>query len=131
MIARESVKRRLESQEGISFTEFSYMLLQAYDFLMLYDRHGCTLQMGGSDQWGNIVSGADLIRRLRSSQAHGLVSPLVTTASGTKVGKTEAGMYGSIRRGHRPTSTTSSGLIPTTRTLTTTSSSSPGSIKRR
>lgn len=91
MIARESVKRRLESQEGISFTEFSYMLLQAYDFLMLYDRHGCTLQMGGSDQWGNIVSGADLIRRLRSSQAHGLVSPLVTTASGTKFGKTEAG----------------------------------------
>lgn len=91
MIARESVKRRLESQEGISFTEFSYMLLQAYDFLMLYDRHGCTLQMGGSDQWGNIVSGADLIRRLRSSHAHGLVSPLVTTASGTKFGKTEAG----------------------------------------
>ncbi len=91
MIARESVKRRLESQEGISFTEFSYMLLQAYDFLMLYDRHGCTLQMGGSDQWGNIVSGADLIRRLRSAQAHGLVSPLVTTAAGTKFGKTEAG----------------------------------------
>lgn len=91
MIARESVKRRLESQDGISFTEFSYMLLQAYDFLMLYDRHGCTLQMGGSDQWGNIVSGTDLIRRLRQGQAHGLVSPLVTTASGTKFGKTEAG----------------------------------------
>ena len=91
MIARESVKRRLESQDGISFTEFSYMLLQAYDFLMLYDRHGCTLQMGGSDQWGNIVSGTDLIRRIRSGQAHGLVSPLVTTASGTKFGKTEAG----------------------------------------
>ncbi len=91
MINRESVKRRLESQDGISFTEFSYLLLQAYDFLMLYDRHGCTLQMGGSDQWGNIVSGADLIRRLRGGQAHGLVSPLVTTASGTKFGKTEAG----------------------------------------
>ncbi len=91
MIARDSVKRRLESQDGISFTEFSYMLLQAYDFLMLHDRHGCTLQMGGSDQWGNIVSGTDLIRRIRSAQAHGLVSPLVTTASGTKFGKTEAG----------------------------------------
>lgn len=91
MIARESVKRRLESQDGISFTEFSYMLLQAYDYLMLYDRHGCTLQMGGSDQWGNIVSGTDLIRRIRAGQAHGLVSPLVTTASGTKFGKTEAG----------------------------------------
>jgi len=91
MIARDSVKRRLESQDGISFTEFSYMLLQAYDFLMLHDRHGCTLQMGGSDQWGNIVSGTDLIRRIRSVQAHGLVSPLVTTASGTKFGKTEAG----------------------------------------
>jgi tyrosyl-tRNA synthetase len=91
MIGRESVRRRLESQEGISFTEFSYMLLQAYDFLMLYERHGCTLQMGGSDQWGNIVSGADLIRRIRGGQAFGLVSPLVTTASGTKFGKTEAG----------------------------------------
>lgn len=91
MIGRESVRRRLESQEGISFTEFSYMLLQAYDFLMLYERHGCTLQMGGSDQWGNIVSGADLIRRIRGGQAYGLVSPLVTTASGTKFGKTEAG----------------------------------------
>jgi tyrosyl-tRNA synthetase len=91
MIARESVKRRLESQEGISFTEFSYMLLQAYDFLMLYDRHGCTVQMGGSDQWGNIVSGADLIRRIRGGQAHGLVSPLVITASGAKFGKTEVG----------------------------------------
>lgn len=91
MIARESVKRRLESQEGISFTEFSYLLLQAYDFLMLHDRHGCTLQMGGSDQWGNIVSGTDLIRRMRGAVAHGLVSPLVTTASGTKFGKTEVG----------------------------------------
>ncbi|HWO57036.1 MAG TPA: tyrosine--tRNA ligase [bacterium] len=91
MIGRESVRRRLESQEGISFTEFSYMLLQAYDFLMLHERHGCTLQMGGSDQWGNIVSGADLIRRIRGGQAFGLVSPLVTTASGTKFGKTEAG----------------------------------------
>lgn len=91
MIARESVKRRLASESGISFTEFSYALLQAYDFLELYDRYGCTLQMGGTDQWGNILSGADLIRRLRNARAHGLVSPLITNAAGTKFGKTEAG----------------------------------------
>jgi tyrosyl-tRNA synthetase len=91
MLARESVKRRLEQEEGISYTEFSYMLLQAYDFLELYDRYNCTLQMGGSDQWGNILSGIDLIRRLRAGKAYGLVSPLVTTASGVKFGKTEAG----------------------------------------
>ena len=65
MLAKESVKRRIEQEDGISFTEFSYMLLQAYDFLVLFDRFGCTFQMGGSDQWGNILAGADLIRRLR------------------------------------------------------------------
>jgi tyrosyl-tRNA synthetase len=91
MLAKESVKRRLESEEGISYTEFSYSLLQAYDFLVLHDRYTCTLQVGGSDQWGNIVAGTDLIRRLRSAKAHGLVSPLITTASGTKFGKTETG----------------------------------------
>ena len=91
MLAKDSVKRRLEGEDGISFTEFSYMLLQAYDFLVLYDRHGCTLQMGGSDQWGNIVAGVELIRRLRQGRAYGLVCPLVTTASGVKFGKTEAG----------------------------------------
>ena len=96
MMAKESVRRRLEGEEGLSYTEFSYMLLQAYDFLVLYDRHGCRLQMGGSDQWGNITAGADLIRRLRGEGAdeklaHGLVFPLVTTSSGVKFGKTEAG----------------------------------------
>ncbi|MDX2000208.1 MAG: tyrosine--tRNA ligase [Thermoanaerobaculia bacterium] len=91
MLKRESVERRLESEEGLSYTEFSYQLLQAYDFLELYDRTGCTLQMGGSDQWGNIVAGIDLIGRRRGARAHGLVFPLVTTASGTKFGKTEAG----------------------------------------
>ena len=85
------MNRRLESEEGISFTEFSYLLLQAYDFLQLFDRYGCTLQMGGSDQWGNITAGIDLIRKLRAQKAHGLVMPLVTTASGVKFGKTEAG----------------------------------------
>ena len=91
MLAQESVKRRIESEDGISYTEFSYSLLQAYDFLTLFDRYHCTLQLGGSDQWGNIVSGADLIRKLRAGKAHGLVMPLVTTASGVKFGKTEAG----------------------------------------
>jgi tyrosyl-tRNA synthetase len=89
MLAKESVKRRYE--EGISFTEFSYMLLQAYDFLVLHDRYGCTLQMGGSDQWGNIVAGIELIRKLRGTRCYALVSPLVTTSAGIKFGKTEAG----------------------------------------
>jgi tyrosyl-tRNA synthetase len=91
LLAKEAIKRRLETDDGISFTEFSYPLLQAYDYLVLHDRHGCTLQMGGSDQWGNIVAGIDLVRRLRSAKAHGLVFPLVTTAAGVKFGKTEAG----------------------------------------
>ena len=91
LLAKESVRRRLESEEGISYTEFSYSLLQAYDFLVLHDRYGCRLQIGGSDQWGNIVGGTDLIRKLRSAPAHGLVMPLLTTATGTKFGKTESG----------------------------------------
>lgn len=91
MMARDSVKRRLASEDGVSFTEFSYQLLQAHDYLVLHDRHGCTLQAGGSDQWGNIVAGCDLIRRVRGTKVHGLVMPLVTTSAGTKFGKTEAG----------------------------------------
>ncbi len=91
MIARESVKRRMESEDGISYTEFSYSLLQSYDYLILHDRFACTLQIGGSDQWGNIVAGCDLIRRRRGALTHGLVMPLIMTAAGTKFGKTEAG----------------------------------------
>ena len=68
MLAKESVKRRLEQEDGISYTEFSYLMLQSYDFLVLFDRYTCTLQMGGSDQWGNITAGCDLIRRLRGRQ---------------------------------------------------------------
>jgi tyrosyl-tRNA synthetase len=86
MIAKESVQRRLES--GISYTEFSYMTLQAYDFLHLFMHHGCTLQVGGSDQWGNITAGIELIRRVRQGQAYGLTFPLVTTSGGEKFGKT-------------------------------------------
>ena len=100
MLAKESVKRRIESEDGISYTEFSYSLLQAYDYLVLHDRFGCTLQMGGSDQWGNITAGMDLIRRVRGGKAHGLVMPLVTTASGTKFGKTEAGTDLARSRAH-------------------------------
>ncbi len=91
MLQKESVKSRIQREEGISFTEFSYMLLQAYDFLVLYDREGCVLQMGGSDQWGNITAGIDLIRKVRGGKAYGLVFPLITTSSGVKFGKTEEG----------------------------------------
>jgi tyrosyl-tRNA synthetase len=91
MLQKDSVNRRLASEDGISYTEFSYLLLQAFDFLQLFDRHGCRLQMGGSDQWGNITAGTDLIRKLRGKRAYGLVMPLVLTASGAKFGKSEAG----------------------------------------
>jgi tyrosyl-tRNA synthetase len=92
MVAKESVRSRFEGRDqGISFTEFSYMLLQAYDFLMLFDQQGCTLQLGGSDQWGNITMGVELIRKLRGESAYGLTSPLVLKADGTKFGKTESG----------------------------------------
>jgi tyrosyl-tRNA synthetase len=92
MLGKESVKSRLEDGEsGLSFTEFSYMLLQAYDFVHLHDEYGCGLQVGGSDQWGNITAGIDLGRRMRSVQLHGLTSPLLTKADGSKMGKTESG----------------------------------------
>jgi len=88
MLARESVKARLEAG-GISYTEFSYQILQANDFLELYRRHGCTLQIGGSDQWGNLVAGVDLIKRVEGALAHALATPLITKPDGTKYGKTE------------------------------------------
>ena len=91
MLQKESVSRRLESEDGISFTEFSYLLLQAYDFLQVFDRYGCTLQMGGSDQWGNITAGIDLIRKLRATKAHGLVVPLVMTAARRQVRQDRGG----------------------------------------
>ncbi|MBK5188443.1 MAG: tyrosine--tRNA ligase, partial [Gemmatimonadaceae bacterium] len=90
MMQKDSVRSRME-EGGISYTEFSYMLLQAKDFLELYRRTGCTLQIGGSDQWGNITAGIELVRRVESVEAHALTMPLVTTAAGTKFGKTEAG----------------------------------------
>jgi tyrosyl-tRNA synthetase len=90
MLARESVKARLEAG-GISYTEFSYQILQAYDYLELHRRHDCTLQLGGSDQWGNLVAGVDLIRRVTGNAVHALATPLITKPDGTKYGKTEGG----------------------------------------
>ncbi len=91
MIAKDSVRSRVEREVGISYTEFSYMLMQAYDFLQLYDHHNCVLQSGGSDQWGNITAGVELIRRARGARAYGLVYPLIMGADGNKLGKTEQG----------------------------------------
>ncbi|MGO9674541.1 MAG: tyrosine--tRNA ligase [Methylocella sp.] len=91
MLAMDSVKARLEREHELSFLEFNYMCLQAYDFVELFRRHGCVLQMGGSDQWGNIVTGLDLGRRLGTAQLYALTSPLLTTASGAKMGKTAQG----------------------------------------
>jgi tyrosyl-tRNA synthetase len=91
MLAFDSVKLRLDRQQELSFLEFNYMILQAYDFVELHKRHGCALQMGGSDQWGNIINGIDLGRRMRNAQLFALTAPLMTTASGAKMGKTAAG----------------------------------------
>lgn len=93
MMAKDSVKKRLssEAKEGMSFTEFTYQLVQGYDFLYLYQKHNCTLQMGGSDQWGNITTGTELIRRIGGGKGFALTCPLITKADGTKFGKTEGG----------------------------------------
>jgi len=91
MLQKDSVDSRIGSETGISYTEFSYMLLQAYDFAELYRRDGVTLQVGGSDQWGNITAGTTLVRKLHGVEAHGVTLPLLTTSTGTKFGKSEAG----------------------------------------
>lgn len=91
MLAKDTVARRLASDEGISFTEFSYQILQGLDFLELYRRHGCTLQTGGNDQWGNLLSGVELIRKAERGTVHALTTPLITKADGTKFGKSEGG----------------------------------------
>lgn len=91
MLAKDTVARRLRSDEGISFTEFSYQILQGIDFLELYRRHGVTLQTGGNDQWGNLLSGVELVRKSEGSAVHALTTPLITKADGTKFGKTEGG----------------------------------------
>ena len=91
MLGKESVKTRLESEEGLSFTEFTYQLLQGYDFLYLFEKYGVSIQLGGSDQWGNIIAGTDLIRKVKGGEGFGLTFPLLTTADGKKFGKSEKG----------------------------------------
>ncbi|MBC2694449.1 MAG: tyrosine--tRNA ligase [Desulfobacteraceae bacterium] len=91
MIKAESYKMRLKAEEGLNFIEFNYMLLQAYDFLKLFDKYGCRLQLGGSDQWGNIVAGIDLVRRMRHETTFGIILPLITNSNGEKMGKTAKG----------------------------------------
>ena len=104
MMAKDSVQKRLngEARDGLSFTEFTYQLLQGYDFLYLYEHKGCRLQLGGSDQWGNITTGAELIRRTNGGEVFALVCPLVTKADGTKFGKTEKGQHLAEPRLYQP-----------------------------
>ena len=91
MLTFDSVKFRLEREQSLSYMEFNYMILQAYDFYQLFKKHKCILQIGGSDQWGNIVNGVELIRRILKNKSFGLTTPLITLASGAKMGKTEKG----------------------------------------
>ena len=91
MLTFDSVKLRLEREQSLSYMEFNYMILQAYDFYQLFKKKNCLLQIGGSDQWGNIVNGVELIRRIIKKESFGLTSPLITLASGSKMGKTEKG----------------------------------------
>jgi len=91
MLTFDSIKLRLDREQSLSFLEFNYMIFQAYDFMKLYETHKCLLQIGGSDQWGNIINGVELIRRSKSKEAYGLTTPLITTSSGSKMGKTEKG----------------------------------------
>ena len=91
MLTFDSVKLRLDREQSLSFLEFNYMILQAYDFLELNNKNDCILQIGGSDQWGNIINGIELIRRVNGKESYGLTTPLITTSSGAKMGKTEKG----------------------------------------
>ena len=115
MLSFDSVKLRLEREQPLTFLEFNYMILQSYDFRELNRRYGVTLQMGGSDQWGNIVAGMELMRRTDGKQVFGLTTPLITTASGAKMGKTRAGRgVAHAPTGCRRTTTGSSGATPRT-----------------
>ena len=114
MVAKESVRARMEDREvGISYTEFSYMLLQAFDFMVLNREHNCELQIGGSDQWGNITAGIELTRKKLGNQVFGLTLPLITNADGSKFGKSVAGPSGSTRKKRVSISSISFGSTPT------------------
>ena len=115
MMAKESVKRRIDGTDGISFTEFSYQLLQAYDFLVLHDRDGCMLQLGGTDQWGNITAGCDLVRKVRGARVHGLVLAAADHGDAApSSARPRAARCGSIRPVPRRSGSTSSGSRSTT-----------------
>ena len=113
MLAKESIKSRLDGEQGISYTEFSYMLLQANDFVALHERNGCELQVGGSDQWGNITAGIDMIRRKTGAHAHGLTVPLVTRPMAPSSGRPPMVPCGSAPSGRCPTSSISTGCART------------------
>ena len=117
MLTFDSVKLRLEREQSLSYMEFNYMILQAFDFYQLFKNKKCILQIGGSDQWGNIVSGVELIRRLVKKEAFGLTTPLITLASGAKMGKTEKGAIWLNKKLFPLTIIGNSGEIPTIETL--------------
>jgi tyrosyl-tRNA synthetase len=131
MLAKEAVSARLNSEAGISYTEFSYQILQANDFRELHRRHGCTLQSGGSDQWGNLTAGIDLVRRTEGATVHALSTQLVTKSDGTKFGKSEGGSVWLDPRSPRPTPSSSSGSTPTTPTPAPGCRCSPSARPRR
>ena len=117
MLTMDSVKLRLERDQPLTFLEFNYMILQSYDFVELYQRHNCIVQMGGSDQWGNIVNGVDLGRRMEGAELFALTSPLLATASGAKMGKSAAGaVWLNAERGSAPTISGNTGATPRTPT---------------
>ena len=125
MLTFDSVRLRLDREQPLSFLEFNYMILQAYDFLELSRRADCRLQMGGSDQWGNIVNGVELTRRIDARQVYGLTTPLITLASGAKMGKTAQGAVWLNADASRPTTTGSTGATPTMPTSAASCGSSP------
>ncbi len=133
MLAKDSVRSRLErSDSGLSYTEFSYMLLQAYDFVHLNRQFGCELQIGGSDQWGNITAGIDLARRMHAVQLYGMTCPLLTKSDGTKMGKTESGRRVAFARADEPLQVSiNTGSTSTTRTSANACDSSPTSSAKR
>ena len=114
MIRAEGYRQRLERELGLSFLEFNYQLLQAYDYLRLFQKYGCRLQLGGDDQWGNILAGVDLVRRVEGERVHAVTFPLLTTASGAKMGKTAGVQSGLTLIGHPHTNFINTGLTQTT-----------------
>ena len=125
MMTAEGIKQRLDRNQGLSFIEFNYHLLQSYDFLVLHDKYGCTLQVGGDDQWFNILGGVELIRRERRAASHALTIPLLQTADGKKMGKTEKGAVWLDAARSAPTTTSSTGSTPTMRMWVASSSCTP------